>query len=88
MYIETSFTVYGENARLEFSVPSTNIGKVSCLKFYYHMYGNTINTLNVYNGNTTIFTKWGSQGNVWLFAKITVTLPSKVSCTVITVISY
>ena len=79
MYIETSYTSYGERAKLEFSVPSSYIGKLSCLKFYYHMYGETINTLNVYNGNTTIFTEWGNQGNAWLFAKITTKLESKVS---------
>jgi len=80
MYIETSAPrQYGENAKLEFSVSSSDIGKLSCLRFYYHMYGETINTLNVYNGNTEIFTKSGNQGNVWLFAKVTVTLQSEVS---------
>ena len=75
MYIETSSPrKYGENAKLEFSVPSSDIGKLFCLKFYYHMYGETINTLNVYNGNTTIFTKSGNQGNEWLMAKVTMTL--------------
>ena len=81
MYVETSSPQqYGDIARLEFSVSSADIGKLSCLKFYYHMYGETINTLNVYNGNTTIFTKSGNQGNVWLTAKITLTLQSNVSC--------
>ena len=79
MYIETSFQQYGENAKLEFSVSSSDIGKLSCLKFYYHMYGATINTLNVYNGNAEIFTKSGNQGNVWLFANVTMALRSEVS---------
>ena len=79
MYIETSSTSYGDKAKLEFSVPSSDIGKLSCLKFYYHMYGDTINALNVHNGNITIFTKLGNQGNVWLLAKMTLTLKSKVS---------
>ena len=80
MYIETSSVWYGDIAKLEFSVPSSDIGKLSCLKFYYHMYGETINTLNVYNGNTTVFTKWGNQGDVWLIAKVNIILESNVSC--------
>ncbi len=79
MYIETTNTQHGDIAKLEFSVPSSDIGKLSCLKFYYHMYGDTINTLNVYNGNTTIFTSLGNQGNEWLMAKLTKSLQSKVS---------
>ena len=80
MYIETSLPrQYGENAKLEFLVSSSDIGKLSCLKFYYHMYGATINTLNVYNGNAEIFTKSGNQGNVWLFANVTMGLRSEVS---------
>ena len=79
MYIETSSCQYGENAKLEFSVSSSDIAKLSCLTFYYHMFGATINTLNVYNGNTEVFTKSGNQGNVWLFANVTMTLQSKVS---------
>ena len=80
MYIETSSPrSYGDNAKLEFSVSSSDIGKLSCLKFYYHMYGQAINTLNVYNGYAKIFTESGNQGNIWLSAKIITTLQSKVS---------
>ena len=80
MYIETSYPrQYGENAKLEFSVPSSDVGKLSCLKFYYHMYGKTVNTLSVYNGYTEEFTKSGNKGNFWQTAKITMTLQSKVS---------
>ncbi|KAL9986065.1 hypothetical protein ACROYT_G000134 [Oculina patagonica] len=79
MYIETSSTRYGDIAKLEFSVPSSDIVKLSCLKFYYHMYGDTINTLNVYNENTTIFTSLGNQGNEWLMAKLTMILQSKIT---------
>ena len=80
MYIETSSPrQYKEKAKLQFSVSSSDFGKLSCLKFYYHMYGATINTLNVYNGNTRVFTKRGNQGNKWLFTEITLTLQSKVS---------
>ena len=81
VYIETSSPrQYGDNAKLEYSVSNSEIGKLSCLKFYYHMYGNTINTLNVYNGITKMFTKSGNQGNLWLNAKLTMTLQTTVSC--------
>ena len=80
MYIETSFPrQHGDNAKLEYSVSSSDAGKLSCLKFYYHMHGHTINTLNVSSGNTTVFKKSGDQGNEWFKAKITVTLQNKVS---------
>ena len=80
VYIETSPLQYGDNAKLEFSVSNSEIGKLACLRFYYHMYGETINTLNVYNGITRIFTKSGNQGNQWLIAKLTITLQDRVSC--------
>ena len=80
MYIETTSRPYGENAKLEFSVPSSDIGKLSCLKFYYHMYGETINTLNVFNGNNLAFNQSGNQGDVWLKANITMILENNVSC--------
>ena len=44
------------------------------------MYGDSINTLNVYNGITKVFTKSGNQGNEWLNAKITMSLQTTVSC--------
>ena len=80
MYIETSLPRrYGDNAKLQFSVSSFDIGKLSCLEFYYHMYGYAVNTLNVFNGNTRVLTKSGNQGYHWLKAKISMTLGSKVS---------
>ena len=84
MYIEASSSrKYGDSAKLDFSVSSSDIGKLSCLKFYYHMYGDAINTLNVYNGDTMIFTRSGNHGNQWLGMKITLTLESNVSYTFI-----
>lgn len=80
MYIETSSPrSYGDNAKLEFSVSNSDVGKGSCLTFYYHMYGSTINTLNVYNGNSIVFTKSRQQGYQWLKAKMPLTLQNKVS---------
>ena len=86
MYIETSSPrQYGDIASLDFSVSRSDIGKLSCLKFYYHMYGDTINTLNVYSGNTQMFSRSGKQGDEWLKAEITMTLQSTVSCILYTV---
>ena len=84
MYIETSSPRAFDSsakARLEFSVPSADTGKVSCLAFYYHMYGATINTLNVISGQETVFTLSGNQGDQWKKVQITMTLPKRnVSC--------
>ena len=79
MYIETSPRLYGDKARLLFSPPSSVIGTISCLKFYYHMYGATVNRLNVFNGYSIIFTKSGQQGNRWLYAEVTVFVQNTVS---------
>ncbi|XP_022786238.1 uncharacterized protein LOC111326491 isoform X2 [Stylophora pistillata] len=74
MYIETSSPrKFGDKAILEYSVPTNDVGKSYCLSFYYHMYGDTIHSLNVFNGGTKVFTKAASQGNLWLKAKISLT---------------
>ena len=80
MYIETSQPrSYGDKAKLLFSPPSSVIGNFSCLKFYYHMYGATINRLNVVNEKSTVFTKSGQQGNMWMYAEVTVFVQNDVS---------
>ena len=80
MYIETSSPrSYGDKAILSFSPPGLIIGKLSCLKFYYHMYGATINRLNVFNGYSIAFTKSGQQGNRWRYAEVTVFVQNSVS---------
>ena len=80
MFIETSSPrSYGDKARLLFSPPRSATGNFSCLKFYYHMYGATINRLNVFNGNTNVFTQSGQQGNRWLYAEVTVKVQNTVS---------
>ena len=79
VYTETSSGFFGDKAKLIFSPPSMAIGKWSCLKFYYHMYGATINRLNVFNGNCTVFTKLRHQGNMWMYAEVTVFVQNNVS---------
>ena len=80
MFIETSSPrSYGDKARLLFSPPSSLIGNFSCLKFYYHMYGDTINQLNVFNGNCSVLTKFGQQGDRWLYTEMTINVQNIVS---------
>ena len=43
-----------------------------CMSFWYHMYGNTMGTLQVKIGGRTLFTKTGDQGNNWVNEKIDV----------------
>ena len=69
MYIETSSPrVAGDNAKLQFSVE----GGLSCLEFYYHMYGDTMGTLTVFSGSGVVFSASGNHGNTWIQAEITI----------------
>lgn len=75
VYIETSSPrVSGDNAKLIKSGLSFRTKK--CLSFYYHMYGDSMGTLNVFVGQRKIFTKSGDQGNQWKKASVDVTDPS------------
>ncbi|XP_078370268.1 uncharacterized protein LOC144653914 isoform X2 [Oculina patagonica] len=78
MYIESSTPqTTGDNAKLELSVSEN--GETSCLTFYYHMYGNTLGTLNVFSGNDMIFSRTGNQGQYWHEAKRTIYLNKTVT---------
>ena len=77
MYIETSPRRQGDNAKLQVSVSGN--GTAACLVFYYHMYGGTIGTLNVYSGNESVFNVSGNQGNYWIRARETIYLGNNVS---------
>ena len=79
MYIEVSPQGAGDHAKLIFSPPSEAIGKWSCLKFYYHMYGPAVIRLNVFNSNCIVFTKSGDQGNMWMYAEVAVFVQNNVS---------
>ena len=74
MYIEVSGSLTaGAKARLNSPrFPSTS---GSCLQFYYHMYGATIGTLNVYVKvsswwNTKVWSKTGNQSDSWNIAQV------------------
>ena len=79
MYIESTTGSYGDEAKLLFSPPSSVTGTMSCLKFYYHMYGSTVNRLNVFDGHSIVLTKSGQHGNRWLYAEVTVFVQNTVS---------
>ena len=75
MYIETSNPrKNGDKARLVSK--QVNVQKSgACLKFWYHMWGSQINTLNVFvrKGKTlgkAVWTKKGSQGNKWILGQL------------------
>ena len=57
----------GDKAKLVLTVP--NNGETSCLSFYYHMYGATVGTLNVYSGNSKVFYISGNQSNNWIMVE-------------------
>ena len=82
MYIEASSPRKpGENAKLVLTVP--NSGNKSCLSFYYHMYGASAGTLNVYSGNINVFSVSGNQGDNWLIVERNLYLDGVVSKTVL-----
>uniref|UniRef100_K1Q6C7 MAM and LDL-receptor class A domain-containing protein 2 n=1 Tax=Magallana gigas TaxID=29159 RepID=K1Q6C7_MAGGI len=73
MYIETTSKSYGQNAVLMSSELNTTNG--GCLRFDYHMYGSTINTLNVNvstvaSGTQRLWWRYGSKGNNWLHGAV------------------
>jgi len=73
MYIETSSPrVQGDYAKL--SSPLLKFSENMCLKFFYHMYGATIGTLNVTINGVTVFSASGNKGNKWLEASISTSL--------------
>lgn len=67
--IETSLpTQSGDRARLESNIFDGTNGDPRCFRFWYHMYGDSIGTLNVYLFNGTFVPLWsvsGNRGNNW-----------------------
>ena len=79
MNIKAADQQNGDNAKLQLAIPEDYRNSSSCLAFYYYMYGATMGTLNVINGNDTIFTKSGDQGDYWRQVIRTVNLSDVVS---------
>ena len=76
MYIETSSQKAGDKARLLSPRYSATTGK--CLRFWYHMYGTGIGTLNVRIKRTVFgrpmyhlqWSRTGNHGNIWRVAQV------------------
>ena len=79
MYTEATGQSEGNNAKLQLVVPRSLANSSACLTFFYHMYGSSMGTLNVFSGNTTIFTASGDHGDNWRRIKRTVNLSDVVS---------
>ncbi|UJR31098.1 hypothetical protein I4U23_018606, partial [Adineta vaga] len=69
LMIETSWpTQQGDRARLKSVVFDSTNGDARCFRFWYHMYGDSIGTLNVYLFNSSFTRIWslsGNRGNMW-----------------------
>ena len=69
MYIEASSPRQpGDYAVL--SSPEYPFRGITCVTFYYHMYGTTIGNLTVTLNGGTLFSRSGNQGNAWLKAQV------------------
>ncbi|CAF3894466.1 unnamed protein product [Adineta steineri] len=77
LMIETSWpTEEGDRARLQSVVFDETNGDSRCFRFWYHMYGDSIGTLNVYLFNGTYTRLWslsGDRGNNWYEGQVSYT---------------
>ena len=77
LYVESSSPAQeGDKARLISDQFPATAGR--CLSFWYHMYGSSTGTLNVYIKDkddkwTLLWYKSGDQGDQWIQAKVTIT---------------
>ena len=86
VYIETSWQSPNDTALLESAMVPPTSGKPNnmiCLQFWYHMYGQHVDTLNLFMKRgqqlpaAPIWTKSGTQGNRWRRGQVAVTSTSK-----------
>ena len=68
MYTEASLPKNGDFAKL--ISPKLVFRGSMCIQFYYHMYGASMGTLNVYIYGLKVFSASGDKGNVWLKANV------------------
>lgn len=77
MYTEVSPTGLAKGANARLLSPRYPPTKGSCLQFWYHMYGRSIGTLNVYiRGSawamTKVWSKSGNDTNIWNVAQVSI----------------
>ncbi|XP_060073279.1 uncharacterized protein LOC132553085 [Ylistrum balloti] len=76
MYVEASGRRPGQTASL-LSVKYRAL-TMQCVEFYYHMYGRTMGTLNVYTktesaeDNRAVWRTFGNQGDTWILARLSI----------------
>ncbi|OWF55095.1 uncharacterized protein LOC110464965 [Mizuhopecten yessoensis] len=76
MYIEASGRRPGQTASL-LSVKYRSL-TMQCVEFYYHMYGRTMGTLNVYTKTESVedtravWRTHGNQGDTWILARLVI----------------
>ncbi|XP_019641852.1 PREDICTED: MAM and LDL-receptor class A domain-containing protein 1-like [Branchiostoma belcheri] len=74
MHIDGTGQSLGKKARLKSSLIFTRGAQDFCLEFYYHMYGSTVGTLNVYRDRSyssyRVWSMSGNQGNAWQKASV------------------
>lgn len=72
LYIEASGRLVNDTARIISPIYKALYTEAGCFSFWYHMYGTSIGTLNIYfkpekdNTPQLMFSKSGNQGNYWL----------------------
>lgn len=72
LYIEASGRLVNDTARIVSPIYKASYTEAGCFSFWYHMYGATIGTLNIYfkpekdSTPQLMFSKAGNQGNYWL----------------------
>lgn len=78
MYIATATQRHPNDTARLLSPLMTPNQNGACFRFWYHMYGPNIDSLNVYtrpnNGETQtlMWTRTGTQSNEWQFAELTI----------------
>lgn len=73
VFIESTDCKYGQLAS---RLVSPLLGRnASCLRFYYHMYGDKISTLRVMSGKSTLWQLTGEQSQKWFKATVPLKFP-------------